>query len=69
MATCQQCNECPPVPAIIPVCIDPEYCAELYDTKCVIYKGQSLSAINVQQNDRLDIILEKINTAVAALQL
>lgn len=69
MATCQQCNECPPIPPIIPVCEDPEYCSELVDTRCVIYKGEDLSAINVQNGDRLNVVLQKINTAIAALQL
>ena len=69
MATCQQCNECPPVPAIIPVCANPEYCSELVDSRCVIYTGTDLTSIGVLQNDRLETILQKINTAISLLQV
>lgn len=61
MPTCQECLQCPPVPVLIPVCADPEFCAEIIDTRCVVYKGTTLPNNNILDGDRLDAILVKID--------
>lgn len=64
MPTCQECQQCPPVPVLVPVCDDPEFCAELIDTKCVVYTGPPLANLGVTTGERLDSILSKINQAI-----
>jgi len=67
MATCAQCNECPPVPVLIPVCADPEFCSEITNSRCVIYTGVSLPTLGVVTGDRIDAILLKIEAALILL--
>ncbi len=68
MNTCDPCQQCEPVPCvqtpppevIIP-CVAGESCAEITNAKCVQYSGANLTNISVLTNDRLDVILNKIN--------
>lgn len=57
------CNPTP-VPPLVPVCDDPEFCEELHLTKCVKYTGDPLANLEVQDGDRLDSILTKIDEKV-----
>ena len=65
MATCQQCNECPPVEVLVPVCANPEYCSETIYSRCVIYSGPALANLGVVDGETLNSILTKINTLLA----
>lgn len=67
MATCQQCAECPPVPAVIPVCADPQYCSEINYSRCIIYKGPALANLNIVDGEDLNSILTKIDALVVSL--
>lgn len=65
MPTCQQCNDCPPVEALIPTCADPTYCSEINYSKCIIYKGDPLLNLGVTDGETLNSILIKINALLA----
>ena len=68
MNNCEPCQPCEPVPCvqfnppeIIIPCVNGEPCSEITDAKCVQYNGANLINIDVTTNDRLDVILSKIN--------
>jgi hypothetical protein len=48
------------MPDILPACLGGETCVELVDTKCVQYTGAGLPLLNINPNDRLDVILGKL---------
>jgi hypothetical protein len=54
------CVDCPPPMVDLP-CVNGETCEDLYNARCVEYKGAALSNIGVLPKDRLDEILTKLN--------
>lgn len=58
-------NITPPVEVPAPpTCTDGEPCAEILNAKCVKYTGVDITCLTITTNDRLDVILGKIATAL-----
>jgi len=65
MATCQQCRDCDPIEPLIPACDNPEYCAEINYSRCIVYKGSPLTNLGVVDGETLNSILIKLNALLA----
>lgn len=46
---------------LVPVCEDPEYCEEVFSTKCIVHNGPPLVNIGAEEGTRLGEILAIIN--------
>ena len=69
---CKTSCNCTPSPCattpIVPVCADPEYCEDVYSTKCIVHDGDDLPEIGAENGEtRLDEILTNINDALENL--
>ncbi len=51
----------PPCGQDVDYCPEPEECGEVFSAGCVVYTGNDIVDTNINQGDRLDVILQKLS--------
>lgn len=51
----------PPCGQDVDYCPEPEPCGEVFSTSCIVYTGNDIVDTNINQGDRLDVILQKLS--------